>query len=97
MRVFLKLKNPDDYAQVSPKDHLLDMADTLLATDLPVSFHIVLTASSEDKPSWFSSETAENRLWRLLQKKLGNTESIAIFISDRQIRITLPIPNRQSK
>jgi len=94
MRVFLKLKNPDNYAQVSPKDHLLYMADTLLATDLPVSFHIVLTASSEDKPSWFSSETGEDRLWRLLQKKIGNTESIAIFIPDRQIKITLPIPNR---
>jgi len=97
LRVFLKLKNPDNYAQVTPKDHLLYLADTLLAADLPVSFHVVLSVSSEDKPSWFSSESAEDRLWRLLQKKLGNTESIAIFIPDRQIKITLPIPTRQSR
>jgi hypothetical protein len=97
MRVFLKLKSPDNYAQVTPKDHLLYIADTLLATDLPVSFHIVLTASSEDKPSWFSSESADDRLWRLLKKRLGNTESIAIFIPDRQIKITLPIPSRPAK
>ncbi|HEV2387762.1 MAG TPA: hypothetical protein VGS20_10970 [Candidatus Acidoferrales bacterium] len=97
LRVFLKLKNPDNYAQVAPKDHLLYLPDTLLAADLPVSFHVVLTVSSDDKPSWFSSESAEDRLWRLLQKKLGNTESIALFIPDRQIKITLPIPSSQSK
>lgn len=97
LRVFLKLKNPDNYAQVTPKDHLLYLADTLLAMDLPVSFHVVLTVSSDDKPSWFSSESTEDRLWRLLRKKLGNTESIAIFIPDRQIKITLPIPSRQSR
>ena len=97
LRVFLKLKNPDNYAQVTPKDHLLYLADTLLVADLPVSSHVVLSVSSEDKPSWFSSESGEDRLWRLLQKKLGNTESIAIFIPNRQIKITLPIPSRQSR
>jgi len=96
-RVFLKLKDPDSYAQVTPKDHFLYLADTLLAADLPVSFHVVLSVSSEDKPSWFSSESAEDRLWRLLQKKLGNVDSIAIFIPDRQIKITLRIPSRVRK
>lgn len=97
MRVFLKLKNPDSYAQITPKDHFLYLAKTLLVADLPVSFHVVLSLSSEDKPSWFSSESAEDRLWRLLLKKLGNADSIAIFIPDRQLKITLPIPSRGTK
>lgn len=97
MRVFLKLKNPDNYTQVTPKDHLLYLSNTLLVADLPVSFHAALSLSSEDKPSWFSSESTEERLWRLLQKKLGNVESIAIFVPDRQLKITLPIPSKAIK
>lgn len=96
-RVFLKLKAPVSYSQVTPKDHFLYLADTLLAADLPVSFHVVLSISSEDKPSWFSSESAEDRLWRLLKKKLGNTDGIAIFIPDRQLKITLPVPSGPKK
>ncbi len=96
-RVFFKLKDPASYSQVTPKDHKLYLVDTLLATDLPVSFHIVLRISSEEKPSWFSSESTEDRLWRLLKKKLGNTDSIAIFIPDRQLKITLPVPGRPKK
>lgn len=97
IRVFLKLKNPENYAQVKPKDHFLYFSDTLLVADLPVSFHIALSASPEDKPSWFSSEKPEDRLWSLLQKKLGNTESIAIFVPGRKIKLTLPIPTRPSR
>lgn len=97
MRVFLKLKNPDNYTQVTPKDHLLYLSNTLLVADLPVSFHVVLSLSTEDKPSWFSSESTEGHLWRLLQKKLGNTDSIAVFIPDRQLKITLPIPSKAIK
>ena len=96
-RVFLKLKDPDSYSQDAPKDHFLYLVQTLLAADLPVSFHVVLSVSSEDKPSWFSSESAEERLWRLLKKKLGNTDSIAIFIPDRQLKITLPVPSGPRK
>ncbi len=97
MRVFLKLKDPDSYSQVKPKDDFLYLADTLLPPDLPVSFGIALRVPSKDKPSWFSSESTEDRLWRLLQKYLGNAESIAIFIPDHQIKITLPIPSRPKK
>lgn len=51
LRVFLRLKNPDNYTQVTPKDHLLYLSNTLLVADLPVSLHVVLSLSSEDKPS----------------------------------------------
>ncbi len=94
MRVFLKLKDPDSYSQVKRKDDFLYLADTLLPADLPVSFGIVLRVSSKDKPSWFSSDSTEDRLWRLLQKNLGNADSIVIFVPDRQIKIKLPIPGR---
>ena len=96
-RVFLKLKDPVSYSQVTPSDHFLYLVDTLLAADLPVLFHVALRVPSEDKPSWFSSESSEDRLWRLLEKKLGNVDSIAIFIPDRQLRITLPVPGRPKK
>lgn len=96
-RVFLKLKNPDNYTQVTPKDHFLYLSNTLLVANLPVSFHVFVSLSSEDKPSWFSSESTEDRLRRLLQKKLGNTDSIAIFIPDRQLKISLPIPSKAIK
>ena len=96
-RVFLKLKDPVSYSQVTPRDHFLYLVDTLLAADLPVLFHVLLSVSSEDKPSWFSSESSEDRLWRLLEKKLGNTDSIAIFIPDRQLKVTLPVPSRPKR
>ena len=95
--VFLKLKDPVSYSQVTPKDHFLYLADTLLPADLPIFFHIALSVSTEGKPSWFSTESAENRLWRLLKNKLGNTNSIIIFISDRQLKVTLPVPSGTKK
>ena len=97
IRIFLKLKDPDSYSQVTAKDHFLYLADTLLAADLPVSFHIVLSVSSEDKPSWFSTESTEERLWKLIKKKLSNTDSIVIFIPDRELKVTLPVPAESRK
>ncbi|MGH9774182.1 MAG: hypothetical protein ACRD50_04470 [Candidatus Acidiferrales bacterium] len=91
-RVYLKLKDPRSYLQVTPKSNFLSLVETLLPADLPVSFHIVVTVSADEKPSWFASESSEDRLRRLLKEKLGNTECITVFVPDRHIKITFAIP-----
>jgi hypothetical protein len=96
-RVFLKLKEPPSYSQVTRRDHFIYLFSTLLPADLPVVFEIVVSVSGDDKSSWFSMESPEERLRRLLRKKLGNTDSIAIFVPDRSLKITFPAPSAPRK
>lgn len=96
-RIFLKLKDPDSFSQVSPRDHFLYFVDTLLVPDIPISFRVVVRVSADERPSWFSSDSDEDRLRKLLGKKLGNVDSIAIFIPDRRLKITLRIPSGARK
>jgi hypothetical protein len=96
-RVFFKLRDPPGYAQVTPKAHRVYLAPKLLPADLPVLFQVVISVSADDKPSWFSSESPEARLRRVLHSELGNTESIAIFIPDQHLKITFVVPGGPKK
>ncbi len=96
-RVFFKLKDPPSYQQVTPKARRVYLVPKLLPADLPVAFHIVLSVSADNKPPWFSSESTIERLSRVFQKELGNTESIVIFIPDQRLKITFPVSSGPKK
>lgn len=94
-RVFFKLKDRESYVQVTPQSQRMYFLPELLPADLPVLFQIVLYRTIER--SWFFWESAEEKLWNAIKKELGNTESIAVFIPHRKLKISFPIPKPPDK
>lgn len=93
--VFFKLKDRESYVQITPESLLISFDMKLLPADLPVLFQIVWYSTIER--SWFFWESAEKKLWNAINKELGNAESIAVFIPDRKLKISFPIPKPPSK
>jgi hypothetical protein len=77
--VFLKLKNPSSYNEVSEHDSFLSFTDKLLPAEIPVSLEIVIRLSEKAKPSWFARNSEQQKLRTALRTQLGNTESIALL------------------
>ena len=96
-RVYFKLKDRESYVQVTPQSATMYFLPKLIPADIPVLFQIVLTGTIETKKSWFSSESAEEKLWNAISKQLGNTESIAVFLPYRKLKISFPIPTPPKK
>ena len=93
--LFLKLKNPSTYSEVSEKTNFLVLPDKLLPAGIPVRLEVFVRLREDSKPSWLSRESEQRRLRAAVDTELGNTESIALLLPNRRLKITLPIPKVQ--
>jgi hypothetical protein len=96
-RVFLKLKHSRSYVHVTPEDNRIFFPKELLAADLRVIFKIVVGERHDAKTSWFSSQTANDKLRNAIREEVGDTESIVVFIPDRRLKIEFPIPKARGR